>query len=144
MRTLLPALVCAVVLALSACSSEEAEPVAEPVSSASSVASPKPESSPTPEPSQEADPLADAVVTLGCTGWAQSPELAPFVDAWGTCDLDGTRLQVYLIPDDANYASFMESVAGFGITEAHVVRAGAVVVAPDDQTKVEQIRQAMG
>lgn len=132
---------CAATLALSSCAWLGLEP--EPAAAPASPSPAAPSASPATDPSMEADPLADAVAALGCTGWEQSAEAAPFVDEWGTCDLDGVRLQVYLIPDEENYQAFMESVSGFGITEAQVVRAGSVLVAPDDQTKVDQIRQAL-
>lgn len=86
----------------------------------------------------------DAASALGCAGWERAAETAPYVDAWGTCDLSGTEVKLYLIPDEGNYASFMDSVSPFGVTEAQMVRSGPLLVAPADQTKLDEIRAALG
>ena len=91
-----------------------------------------------------ADELAAAADTLACTGWVQSPDAAPFTDRWGTCDLGGSRVQLYLVSSDDAYAGFLDAVAAWGVTEASLVRVGSVVAAPSDQAQLDQIRAALG
>lgn len=89
-------------------------------------------------------PTIEAVAdTLGCVDYEQSSEAAPFVDEWGTCQLDGSPVKLYLIPDDDQYEQFVDAAAAYGAQESWLVRDGDVVVAPDDQTQLDQIRAAV-
>lgn len=94
-------------------------------------------------PSTGGDALASAATKIGCTGWALSADIAPGVDEWGTCTWQATNVRLYLISSDANYKTFVAAMAGYGVTEAHVVRAGQVVGALDDQTKLPALKTAL-
>jgi hypothetical protein len=145
MRTMTVCAAVALLGVLVACSSESPAPVSEPVTVVSDA--PVVSETPTPEPEPEPEPvveevasLDDAVSRIGCTGWAQSPDAAPFVDQWGTCTFEGARVQVYLIPSDDDYAAFVDAVSAYGVTEAQMIHVGPVVVAVDDQTKLDAVR----
>ena len=89
------------------------------------------------------DELQAAADKIGCTGYTQSTDPAPYVDRWGICYLGSARIQLYYIPDDTNYKAFMNAVSAYGVTEAQVVRVGSIVAAPDDATLIDQIRTAL-
>lgn len=86
------------------------------------------------------DALADTAAKVGCTGYAQSSDPAPNADKWGTCTIDGKKVQIYQITGDAAYAAFLDSVKAYGVTEAWLVRSGDIVVSPSDQTQLDAIR----
>lgn len=139
----------AVAVALAGCTSSPSP--TEPPASASSApsasasvaaAGESPSSAAAPAPA--GDPLADAAARIGCTGWAQAADAAPYVDRWGECQLDGQRVQLYLVASDDAYRSFVQTVAGYGVTEAQLVHVGSVVAAPADQTKLDAVRAALG
>lgn len=95
------------------------------------------------EPASAGEELQAAADRIGCSGYEQSAKPAPNVDQWGTCDLDGARIQLYYIPDTAAYDAFVEASSAFGVTEAWMARVGPIVAAPDDQTLVEDVRAAL-
>ncbi|MBN9376309.1 MAG: hypothetical protein J0I40_13155 [Cellulomonas sp.] len=94
-------------------------------------------------PAAPSDPLAAAAVRIGCTGWAVGSDMAPGVDEWGTCTFNGTKAQLYLITSDANYKTFVTAVGSYGITEAHIVRAGNVVGVANDGTQEAAFKAAL-
>jgi len=139
------------VLALAGCSSgttDETPATTAPAAVAEAPSSPstaEPTETAAPAPAADpADELAVAAEQIGCTGWAQSADAAPYVDRWGDCDLDGSRVQLYLITSDANYAAFMDLNSTWGVTEAAVIRVGDVVACPNDQTQIPAVRVALG
>lgn len=90
------------------------------------------------------DSLATTAQSLGCSDYAQSAEVAPFASEWGTCTFNGTNVRAYAFATEADWASFLESVAAFGIVESQFVRVGTFAFAPDDQTVTQALRDAAG
>ena len=88
--------------------------------------------------------LATTAQSLGCSEYTQSAEVAPFAAEWGTCRFDGTTVRAYAFTTDADWMSFLESVAAFGIVESQFVRVGTFAFAPDDQTVTQALRAAAG
>ena len=143
MRSVVVAVVVAVALTAAGCSSPA--PAAPTTSAPPATTQPgaqttaaAPTTTATTPPSGDA--IADAAAKVGCTGYARSSDPAPNADKWGTCTIDGKKVQIYQITGDAAYRAFLDSVKAYGVTEAWLVRSGDVVVAPSDQTQLDAIR----
>lgn len=137
-RTATVAATVAVLAALTACSPGQPDP--GPSGFTPRMSTPEEEAEPAADQSGALDSPEAAAEKIGCSGYEQSSEPAPHVDEWGTCELDGGRVSVYYIPDDADYDAFVEAAAAWGSQESWFVRVGAVVAAPDDQTMIDQVR----
>lgn len=111
---------------------------------ATTTASPVTTSPPAAPATKAPADLASLATKIGCTGYAQSATPAPNADQWGTCTLAGKAVKLYLIPTDAGYQAFLDSVKAYGVTAAWMVRTAPFVVAPDDQTQIPTIKAALG
>lgn len=132
-------------LALAGCSSTTAQPPAtEPttpiIETPSPAASPSPES---PSPEAEDQTLESIADTAGVADFERSAEAAPATLAWGKGTIAGTVVRVYEFADEAGYQAFLQSVAGYGVTEDTLVHIGNFAIAPDDAELLEQIRDAV-
>ncbi len=143
-----------VVLLLAGCSSTTETPAtstsptatSSEMSPAASSPAPTPIPTPTaaPKPGTPVEALTAAATAIGCTGFAQATTAAPFADAWGECQLDGQRVQLYSFADDQAWAGFLDQVEAYGVTEAQMVHVGNIAAAPADQTKLDALRAALG
>lgn len=99
-------------------------------------------------PAESAKPDAGAAEgiaqKLGMNDFQQSSTMAPGATRWGEGTYDGSKVQIYEFANDGDYKVFLDSVKGFGIVEAQLVKVGPVVVAVTDQTKVDAVRAALG
>jgi hypothetical protein len=111
---------------------------------AASAAPTSAEPSPSPSPTQESATLESIAAKAGIADFARSKEAAPLAIAWGQGTLNGSVVKLYQFADEAAWQSFLQSVAGFGITEAQMVKVGLIAIAPNDQTQLEAIRASVG
>ena len=125
-----------IALVLSGCSSPASAPAKSSVTETAEAESVPVETS--------ATSIASVVALMGMTDYAQSATAAPFATQWGEGTYEGSKVQVYEFASDDDYASFLDSIASFGITEAQLVKTGLIVVAVTYQTKTEAVRSLLG
>lgn len=140
-RMLLLAPLAAVVVMLAACSASSVT-VASSTPSASSTSAPA--APPAPAQTEPDAALESIAKRAGVEGFTRSTSAAPGAIAWGQGTIAGSPVKVYEFADDAGYQAFVASVAGFGITEASLVRSGNFAIAPNDSTQLDAIRAAVG
>lgn len=87
--------------------------------------------------------MESTAAKLGITDFARSKEPAPLAIAWGQGTLNGTVVKIYQFADEASWTMFLESIAGYGVTAANMVKVGLIAIAPNDQTQLEAIRAAV-
>ena len=63
---------------------------------------------------------------------------------WGKGTLDGSDVRVYEFSDEQQFATYVDSLAGFGITVDSFVRVGNFAVAPTDPAQLERIGASLG
>lgn len=142
-RLLLLAPLAAIVVTLAACSTPAVTNASESPDSASAPATPT-ASTPAPAPTDADAALESIAKRAGVEGFTRSTSAAPGAIAWGQGTIAGSPVKVYEFADDAGYQAFVASVAGFGITEASLVRTGNFAIAPNDSTQLDAIRAAVG
>ena len=91
-------------------------------------------------PKAQGGPVQEAAQKFGCGVVEMGSEPAPGIEEWGECDLDGSRVSIY-IADDLDV--FLASVEPYGVTRDQWAVAGRVVAVPDDQAKLGDIRKAL-
>lgn len=142
-RLLLLAPLAAIAVTLAACSAPAVTNASESPASASAPATPT-ASTPIPTPAAAADAALESIAKrAGVEGFTRSTSAAPGTIAWGQGTIAGSPVKVYEFADDAGYQAFVASVAGFGITETSLVRAGNFAIAPNDSTQLDAIRAAV-
>ena len=144
MRRLLPlATLAAIVVSLAACSAPAGTDASETPTTASAPAT---SAAATPAAATaDADAALESIAKrAGVEGFTRSTSAAPGAIAWGQGTIAGSPVKVYEFADDAGYQAFVASVAGFGITEASLVRTGNFAIAPNDSTQLDAIRAAVG
>lgn len=108
-------------------------------------AEPPPSPVPGAEPAQPDAPVSLDVVaeTIGCTALVETTPPA-YAELAGSCELDGSAVHLYVIPDDGDYIAFLRSVSTYPSSPPVHVRSGAVVAAPSDVSHYEAIAAALG
>lgn len=94
-------------------------------------------------PIKKASDLADFTASVGCTGYTQDPDVAPFTIEWGHCTFEGTSVSAYVFPNDAALTSFFDTVKSFGVIKEQTAIKNLYVLAPDDATKLASLKSAV-
>jgi hypothetical protein len=115
-------------------------PSASESPSSPETADPAPSESPT----ASTESVEGVAQLIGLTGFAISDEESPYIVRWGKGTLEGSDVRVYEFSDEEQFATYVDSVAAFGITADSFVRVGDFAVAPTDPGQLEQIRASLG
>lgn len=89
--------------------------------------------------------LSGLASDLGCGGYALSTTIAPGAAEYGTCQLNGVRIQLYEFANLDDKQVFLEQVEVYGVVESQLAFTpdGLVAAAPADQTLLAQLKESL-
>ncbi|MWV47883.1 hypothetical protein GRS96_01175 [Rathayibacter sp. VKM Ac-2803] len=147
-RLVVPVIVLSTAL-LSGCAAggdPEESPALESTSASNEAASPPETAAPEPtEAAKTGATLADTATKLNCTDYALAATVAPGAAEYGTCQLDGVRVQLYRFANLDDKQIFLDQVKAYGVVESQlaVTDDGSIAAAPADQRLLVQLQDAL-
>jgi len=148
MRTRSPISIALVALLLAGCSQQPTPEPSEGPSATSAqsdipTAAPQPSAVETASSSETA--LSDLAAGMGCTGYGLAATVAPGAAEYGTCQLEGVRIQLYRFATQEDKQVFLEQVKAYGVVESQLALSddGLIAAAPADQRLLPQLKTAL-
>jgi hypothetical protein len=93
----------------------------------------------------EVSALADVARDLDCSDYALSATVAPGAAEYGTCQLDGVRVQLYRFASIEDKQVFLDQVKAYGVVESQlaVTNDGLIAAAPADQRLLVRLQEGL-
>ncbi|PPI24262.1 hypothetical protein C5D34_05685 [Rathayibacter sp. AY1B1] len=89
--------------------------------------------------------LAEIAMDLECSDYALAATVAPGAAEYGTCQLDGVRVQLYRFASIEDKQVFLDQVKAYGVVESQlaVTKDGLVAAAPADQRLLVRLQEGL-
>ncbi len=80
---------------------------------------------------------------MRCQGYVAGSVPPPHASGYGSCTWHGKRLVIYTFSSTAQRTAFFTAMAASGIVPGRVAMSGLVVAAPEDLSRLAELRAAL-